>query len=423
MKYKFKDAFNEAMDLGDTPDLFDPTKREFVEDPKRHPVRKLYPNLGKKGQSYFELLVSSGYKTLLGRLKFYTKKDITLGNLPSILESVGEAAGQIMGFEAEHKDELEKIALNVVLDMAEFKIIKTMVDAGIIKMDAKLDRPDLSGGLLDIEKAEKEAEEAEVTPAEAMNMELAEELIGDTDHALRRKLANAITQGNAVNKLYLFNNVLDELNAINPRLIPLYGLLTSGAQLTYYTYPMMKLTRGIINPGAVGSEKVIPDEDGENGVYTIKARGICFPYLVHEIVKGIYDYLSMDITTDKELSQETFDDELADIMSGAELYRIFSAHASGEDAQYLPFVFKLFLRLPEEQIKEVLLGGGRGAAIMKKMIADAKQSWTDFNATKEEPGYQDGDGGSGGPFSSDIGGDDDAGGGGDLPGDEWKNQG
>jgi len=106
MKYKFKDAFNEAMDLGDTPDLFDPTKREFVEDPIRHPVRKLYPNLGKKGQSYFELLVSSGYKTLLGRLKFYTKKDITLGNLPSILESVGEAAGQIMGFEAEHKDEL-----------------------------------------------------------------------------------------------------------------------------------------------------------------------------------------------------------------------------------------------------------------------------------------------------------------------------
>lgn len=410
MKYKFKNAFNEAMDFGDAPDLFDPTKKNLVQNTK-HSVEELYPELGPNGQKYLELITSNSYKELIKRLKFYTKKDITRGNLPSILESVGEAAQQIMGFEADHKDELEKLALSVVLDLAEYKFIKILMDDGFIKFDVKLDRPDLSRGLLDIEKEEKKAEEAEeeVTPAEAMNMELAEELIGDTDHALRRKLANAITQGNAVNKLYLFNLVLDELNAINPRLVSLYGLLTSGAQLTYYTYPMMKLTRGIVNPGAVGSEEVIP---GENNVYTIKARAICFPYLVHEIMKGIFDYLSMDITSDKELSQETFDDELLDIMSGAELYRIFSAHAKGDDVQYLPGVFKLFLRLPKEDIKEVLSGSNKSAIIMKRMISDVKQSWADYTASKEkeEPGYQDGAGG-------------DEPGDGDVTGDEWKNQG
>ena len=406
MKYKFKNAFNEAMDLGDTPDLFDPTKKNLVQNTK-HTVEELYPELGPNGQKYLELITSNSYKNLIKRLKIYTKKDITRGNLPSILESVGEAAQQIMGFEANHKDELEKLALNVVLDMAEYKFIKMLLDDGFIKFDAKLDRPNLSKGLLDIEKEEKKAEEAEeeVTPAEEMNMELAEELIGDTDHALRRKLANAITQGNAVNKLYLFNNVLDELNAVNPRLVPLYGLLTSGAQLTYYTYPMMKLTRGIVNQGVVGSEEVIPD----GNVYTIKARAICFPYLVHEIIKGIFDYLSMDITSDKELSQETFDDELLDIMSGAELYRIFSKHAQGDDVMYLPGVFKLFLRLPKEDIKAVLSGNNASAIIMKRMIADAKQSWADYKASKEEePGYQDGEGG-----------DEPDG----LAGDEWKNQG
>ena len=405
MKYKFKNAFNEAMDLGDTPDLFDPTKKNLVQNIK-HTVEELYPELGPNGQKYLELITSNSYKKLIERLKVYTKKDITRGNLPSILESVGVAAQQIMGFEAAHKDELEKIALNVVLDMAEYKLIKIMMDDGLIRFDAKLERPDLSRGLLEVEKEEEKAEEEEVTPAEEMNMELAEEFIGDTDSALRRKLANVITQGNAVNKLYLFNNVLDELNAINPRLVPLYGLLTSGCQLTYYTYPLMKLSRGLIDQGAVGSEEVIPDE---SGVYIIKARAICFPYLVHEIVKGISDYLSMDITSDKELDKETLDDEQLEIMSGAELYRIFSAHAQGDDVMYLPIVFKLFLRLPKEQIKEVLSGGGRSAIIMKRMIADAKQSWADYKASKEEePGYQDGEGG-----------DEPDG----LAGDEWKNQG
>ncbi|NBX87363.1 MAG: phosphoribosylformylglycinamidine synthase subunit PurL [Bacteroidetes bacterium] len=125
-----------------------------------------------------------------------------------------------------------------------------------------------------------------LTVAENLNMQLNTMLSGDTDGKLRRTLANYMTQGDAVNKLFLFNIVSDKLDALSPNLSKKYGVLSAITQIGYYLTPDFPITSDIVNMAAVGSEQVIPTGDK----YTIKARAMTFPYLVHELVKGIGDY-------------------------------------------------------------------------------------------------------------------------------------
>ena len=190
-----------------------------------------------------------------------------------------------------------------------------------------------------------------------------------------------ITQGNAVNKLYLFQLASDSLNKIDPNLIKLYGIMSVMVQASYYAIPDMPLTNAM-KGSAVGSEEIVPNDDG---TYTIVARSPFFPYLVHEIVKGLYDYLSMDIVSQSQLDDETLDSELVDIMSGPALYTNLAKLIPQKDIEYLPLVFKLMLGLDVNTIKEILSGGGRTQMHIQKLLQQAKDLQNDYE--KEE--YED----------------------------------
>ena len=372
-----REGLSEAIDTGEMPDLIDPSKRAKIENEKDY-VEQILPDLGPEADRYLEIITSESYQNNI------TEVANTLGisvseiqnkfpNYPTMVMLAIKALNDIKRAESGMKQQLEKIAVDVVLDLPENKFIKKLVEDEDIIIDAKLGNADLTKAVT-TDKMDEEMPNG-LTVAENLNIQLNTMLGDKTEGKLRRTLANYMTQGDAVNKLFLFNNVSDKLDELSPNLSKKYGVLAAITQIGYYLTPDFPITSDIVNMAAVGSEQVIPT--GEK--YTIKARAMTFPYLVHELVKGIGDYISMDVASQEELDTETMDDEIKQIMAGPALELKLRKLIPADKIEYLPIIKKLFYKLPIETIRDILLGGMKGQNYMNDLVKKAEESMEDVD--------------------------------------------
>ena len=364
-------GLTEKIDTGEMPDLIDPSKRAKIENEKDY-VEQILPDLGPEADRYLEIITSESYQKNIKRVADYLGISVSevqnkFPNYPTMAMLAIKALNDIKRAESGMKQQLEQIAVNLVLDLPENKLIKQSVEDGYVKIDAKLGNADLTKAVT----ADKMNEEMPngLTVAENLNIQLNTALGGDTEGKLRRTLANYMTQGDAVNKLFLFNTISDELDALSPNLSKKYGVLAAVTQIGYYMTPDFPITSDIVNMAAVGSEQVIPT--GEN--YTIKARAMTFPYLVHELVKGFGDYLSMDVASQEELDTETLDDEIKQIMAGPALEMKLRKLVPLDKIDLLPMIKKLFYKEEIDIIKQILLGGQKAQFYMNRLIAQAEE--------------------------------------------------
>ena len=371
-------GLTEKIDTGeDIPDLIDPSKRAKIEDEKDY-VEQILPDLGPEADRYLEIITSESYQKNIQRVAYYLGISVSeiqnkFPNYPTMAMLAIKALNDIKRAESGMKQQLEQIAVNVVLDLPENKFIKKLVEDEDIIIDAKLGNADLTKAVT-ADKMDEEMPNG-LTVAENLNIQLNTMLGDKTEGKLRRTLANYMTQGDAVNKLFLFNNVSDKLDELSPNLSKKYGVLAAITQIGYYLTPDFPITSDIVSMAAVGSEQVIPT--GEK--YTIKARAMTFPYLVHELVKGIGDYISMDVASQEELDTETMDDEIKQIMAGPALEMKLRKLIPADKIEYLPIVKKLFYKLPIETIKDILLGGMKGQSYMNSLIKQAEESMEDVD--------------------------------------------
>ena len=368
---------SEKIETDDYPDIIDPSKRAKIEDEKDY-VEQILPDLGPAADRYLEIITSESYKKNIDRIAHYlgiNKDQIQskFPNYPSMMMIAFKALSDVSKAEKSLKPQLEKIAVDVVLQLQEYKFVKKLVDDGDLIVDAKLGDANLAASIT-VDKMDDEMSNG-LTVAENLNMQLNTILGGDTEGKLRRTLANYMTQGDAVNKLFLFNTVSDKLDQLSPNLSKKYGILSAITQIGYYLTPDFPITSDIVKMAAVGSEQVVPT--GEK--YTIKARALTFPYLVHELVKGIGDYLSMDLASQEELETETLPDEIKQIMAGPALEMKLRKLIPSDKIEYLPLVKKLFYRLPVETIKDILLGGMKAQSYMNDLLRQAEKSVEDID--------------------------------------------
>ena len=363
-------VYKEAIDTGEYGHLFHPTKQALYNNVQD--VEKLFPNLGPEAHRYIEIVTSDSYKKTMERIQTYTGRSPARHTTGTLMQAVMQALGQVQQIQRGREKELEKMALDIVLSLPEFKIFKKWTAEGYIKFDVRLRAADLSRAITDQEKQEKEEpnNENELTAYEEADEQVAIELtkVELSDDALKRRFANMLTQGNATNKLYLFQLANDGLNKIDPRLINLYGIMSVVIQALYYATPVMRIPqRG--GDMAMGSAEVEPLGNG----YVIKARSPFFPYLIHEIVKGCWDLLAVDVTSNDDLNGETLDDEMMQIMSGPQLYNNLIKFFPVKENEYLPYVYRLLLKEKPDVIKEVLAGGARAQSIITRLLAQAKE--------------------------------------------------
>lgn len=200
-----------------------------------------------------------------------------LGNKPLMQTLTRSQAvlDEIIDAEEGYRDELEMIAAIMAADA--FPII----DYADIKIDAKITGP---------EDLNVEMDEDEEDPAQPD--------FGEDDPEklkAKRRIINGITQGASVRgafSFYLFREYLDD---INPALVEKYNEILKSVFGIYDDENAIAMMLAALAKGQKmegGTSEMVYDEEADQ--FVIKARALCFPMLLHEIIKGLYEIVGTE---------------------------------------------------------------------------------------------------------------------------------
>jgi hypothetical protein len=246
-------------------------------------------------------------------------------SIMQIMMSSQALLNDIMRAEASHKGRLENLAISIVKDMYP------ILNQENINVDAKIVSLSDVGTSLD-----------EATPGEK-----------------RRRVINAITQGASVKSLSEFFSIFkSHIDEINPDLYEKYNQIMNNTFGIYDNDDAIAMMLASVASGqklAGGSSKIVISE-----ALGIKARAICFPMLVHELIKGYYEILAQrGLKGDKETKKDIIkkvdklENEPEDIRYGKFIYaainNIFLAFADTDDKRVQSFFFQDIYDLGDDE--------------------------------------------------------------------------
>lgn len=334
-------------------------------------INSILPKIGTDEKTYLEFIASDNYDSLIKKIEKYLGKSMKKNtSLPSLVQLMMEVVSEIHQLESSHKKQLEQLALNTVLQLKEFELVKVAYENNDVEFDISLNQPSLSDFKID-----NKPPAAGLSDAEETNLELAKALEGLDDSEFRRRFTNILITGTAINKMYLFEYVASELNKIDPKLVKLYGLASVFAELGYWVAPT-NVENAAASNSAAGVSEVIPKGD----IYVIKAKAINFPYLIHEIVKGIYEWILIDKDMQAAMNKETLGDETKDMLIGAVISTKIANLLTVEEQYLIPILYKKLAWLSPEQIKNILSNTADGKKILSTVINKSRQDYTEFKA-------------------------------------------
>jgi hypothetical protein len=121
----------------------------------------------------------------------------------------------------------------------------------------------------------------------------------------KRRIINGITQGASVRGAFGFMLFREYLDQINPELVGKYNEILKLVFGIYDDENAIAMMLAAISQGQKmqGGESEM-EYDDENDQFIIKAQALCYPMLVHEIVKGLYEIVGTEgFGSDKEKNQ------------------------------------------------------------------------------------------------------------------------
>jgi hypothetical protein len=413
-------SFSEASDKADRyPDYIG--QKQAAKYNSVQSIESLYPDMTDGEKRYINSLFDGTYYTACDKLAKYLKttpEEIKqkYPTYPALSVAMSMSFMSIFATESKHKDLLIKLAIDSVLSLEEYSFLKELVDNGDIVLDVKLISPG-EVSLQDNQVVENSTQQSSPTPnghdddewgfdqnefesdfgddtdeyedddslsgllseAEEASLDFVEEFGEASDQELVRQFANNITQGDAVGKMYLFHMVQSELEGIDPELPTKYGICCAIGQLGYFTDFV-----DIMGGGGGSMVKVEPDAN-ESGAYIIRVRAIFFPMLTHELVKGLNEYLAMDIDQDI-LDKETHSDEISQIQTGPQLELNLRKLLPPDSLKYFPLVKKLIYQDPNaaDLIRKLLLGNNQSGVLMKRLVDKAIAQMDNYSDNDED---------------------------------------
>ena len=261
----------------------------------------------------------------------------TLGtkNLQQVVQRSAELVPEIIEAENGYRDHLELLAADIVTKAYP------IIDYANIKIDAKI----VTMGDL---KIPEEPDEVSVddTPPEA--------------EQAKRRIINGITQGASIRGSFAFLLFRDYLDAFDEELVAKYNEILKLSFGIYDDDNAIAMLLAMIaqqqnTPG--GESEMVYDEDEEQ--FVIKARAICFPMLVHEIVKGLYEIVGTEgFGADKEKNQaivntvDKLSNEPNDLRFGKFIYDAISDiynEGNINDPRVRELLFSEIYKLSEEE--------------------------------------------------------------------------
>jgi hypothetical protein len=305
---------------------------------------------GKSGESLRSML---GNKSLMQ----------TLTRSQALLDEIIQA-------EDGYRDELEMVAAQMVTDAYP------IIDYANIKIDAKI--VDMSD--LDIQEPPP--------PQDPASPDFGE----DDPEKLKakRRIINGITQGASIRGAFGFLLFREYLDDLNPDLVNKYSEILKLAFGIYDDENAIAMMLSMLAQGQKmqGGESEM-EYDEENEQFVIKARAICYPMLVHEIVKGLYEIIGTEgFGADKEKNQaivgsvDKLSNEPNDLRFGKFIYdAISNLYNSGNinDPRVRELLFTEIYKLPEEEFIPFIENAVNGTLTndQKKWAADTMRDIKD----------------------------------------------
>ena len=280
----------EQIDYGNTPERMDPNLERKLASPEglyaKNPAMK-------QGTADVQRLVSKRFQKVADKLREVTGiQDLSSKQVQGMVyQEMMRKLPNIMRIESQHRDELIDLAKEASLDEAE-------VPANWYQIEATLGMPDTDNFRFEPEDEEEDEDEKE-EPLEFPSFDVEdltdEEILELEKH--KRNIINALIQGAAKKGHYLFQKpeVKSRLDAIDPSLYGDYLGIMAINDFLYFSMEQMIEMMSQTGQGVAGKVELgdaDEDEDGEEGDEQgpdtkIKATGMIFPILCHEIIKGL----------------------------------------------------------------------------------------------------------------------------------------
>ena len=370
----------------DGPERMDPSIQSKLE--KGETPMSDNPGLPRKDEDEFDnsfeqLIASKRFKDVVEKVKRYTGvREVSQNQLMNLQMMMMNAVQEVKQIESNNEGYLEQLAVDLVKQEMSIPDDAFQYDVEITSMPGQID---MSGMKSDSEEPEDEdvIEQFGVSEDEAEddleNFMVAFEKF-DLEKA-KRRFINSLIQGASKKGHYMFHLVEEQLNNLNPRLLNLYGVLMSVNDLLYWILPdQMVMNAAQSGQGMEGKEEVDETTDPP----TIRAKGLFFPILVHELVKGVYEVMGTQGLPDDPkaaemvmASQDTLPYEIWDLRLGPVIWEKFMESYpeklyEDDMREIQNYLFSRFSALSTEEFfdvaKMILSGSEKGKEIVSKMV-------------------------------------------------------
>jgi hypothetical protein len=198
----------------------------------------------------------------------------------------------------------------------------------------------------------------------------------------KRRVINGITQGAALHGTFSFYMFKEYLDAIDDTLVDKYNQLMKEVFGVYDDDNAIAMFLNAIAQGQKtggGSSKVIINEQ-QSGP-TIQARAICFPMLVHEIIKGLYELVSLQgFQGTKDQNQQVVDkvdkleNEPHDLKYGKFIFDALNdifANSQYSDSRIREFFFAEVYQLGDTEFVEFVENA------INKQLTSSQKRWVE----------------------------------------------
>ena len=365
----------EQMKFDDPGSRPDPDVEDAL-DRKDTPFKSVdFPEPPEEHGTYEELLASEEYKHALDKLAELTgERNIGVGADPKnkffkLTMKAFMVLQEINGAEMGHKQELEELAESVIR-----KYFKLPDNALQFEFNLSTNK-----GKVENKKTKQEIQQKEE--------ELTQDVNDITPERAKRRLINAMTQGHSVDGSYLFNDVADDLVRITgvENIIEKYSIVVAMGMLGYWHFPdeMMAMATGGEGEAGAGKSRL----DTTTNPPTVYAEALMFPFLIHEGIKGVMEFLGKEKDPedpDKAKAAMEIEDqvqhEIWDIRLGPAIWRrlvgLFPAPIVEQDdkkvIQY--YIYTNIINLPTNEflvlMKEVIGKSENGKKLIDSMYYD-----------------------------------------------------
>ena len=401
-----KKRINEAppIDYGDRPERMSPDVEGKInrgETPLSN--NPAFPNIqsGQVPQTFEQLIASKRFKDVVDKVKRYTGQQNISGQnaLMQLQTAMMRSVQTLFQIQDNNKEYLENLAVDLVRKEMGVRPDQLQYDAKLVGM-----------GQIDMSGFSKEGEEPDEEEVE-QNFQQQEEDVEDFITAFerfdiekaKRRFINALIQGSSKKGHYMFELVRDELDRIDPRLLNLYGIVMSVNDLMYWVLPDEMMDMMMSQSGVGGKEEV----DIETDPPTVRARGLFFPILIHELIKGTMEVLGTQGLPDDPkqaemvmASTDTLANEVWDLRLGPVIWEKFlTAYPErlfDEDKKFIQsYLFARFSALSSEEFfnlaKMILRGDAKATSILDKMVTEIVNHLNEVHSDDEDSSDYDTD--------------------------------